>query len=389
MPTSFSRSLQSLEADRFRGSLVAIAVGTTLLAIWIGWFFLARVALYEVSNQARLEVDREPYAVMSLVSGRVERNEMVLGKEVQEGDVLIELDASEIRFQIEEKKAEASGSSSELERLLSQIEAERNALAQVRQAARASLDRAGAQLEEAREAARFAEEEAKRQASLHEQGLVSRAVLEAAATERQQRVSAARAQERSVESARRDGEVQVSEKEALVSGLQREAAEIEAKVRSLEAIRKRLEHELSLHTLRAPTTGRIGDLVPLQVGEIVDRNTHLGTVVPSGEVRVVAEFAPHRALGRIQPGQPGKLRLQGFSWVQYGSVSTTVSRVGSEPQNGTIRVELALVDNDDFPVALSHGLPGTLEVEVERISPAALVLRAAGDVASRPVAPAP
>ena len=60
MPTSFSRSLRSLEADRFRWSLVGIVVGIVLLATWIAWFFLARVALYEVSDQARLEVGREP-----------------------------------------------------------------------------------------------------------------------------------------------------------------------------------------------------------------------------------------------------------------------------------------------------------------------------------------
>ena len=91
------------------------------------------------------------------------------------------------------------------------------------------------------------------------------------------------------------------------------------------------------------------------------------------------------ALGRIQPGQQAKLRLSGFSWVQYGSVPATVNRVGKEPHNGTIRVELTLDQPDAFPVSLSHGLPGTLEVEVERISPAALVLRAAGNVVSRPV----
>jgi len=66
-------------------------------------------------------------------------------------------------------------------------------------------------------------------------------------------------------------------------------------------------------------------------------------------------------------------------------VPATVNRVGKEPQNGTVRVELTLDEPDAFPVALSHGLPGMLEVEVERISPAALVLRAAGNVVSASV----
>lgn len=222
-------------------------------------------------------------------------------------------------------------------------------------------------------------------ASLQEQGLVSRAALDSAETEARQRQIAAVAQLRSLERMENDRRFDQSEKQADVSALQRRAAEIEATLAGLVAVEKRLAFELERHTVRAPISGRIGDMVSLQVGEVVEPSDQLGTVIPSGAIRVVAEFAPHRALGRIQPGQSAKLRLQGFSWVQYGSVPATVSSVASEPQNGTVRVELMLQDVSDFPVELHHGLPGTLEVEVEQVSPAALVLRAAGNMVSRPV----
>ena len=146
------------------------------------------------------------------------------------------------------------------------------------------------------------------------------------------------------------------------------AAEKKSNIRRLHANMDGLEYDLSLHTVRAPVSGRIGDRLSLRVGEFVEKGVHLGTVIPSGEVRVVAEFAPERALGRIQPGQQAKLRLSGFSWVQYGSVPATVHRVGKEPQNGTVRVELALDEPNAFPVSLSHGLPGTLEVSRSRSS---------------------
>ena len=132
MPTSFSRSLRSLEADRFRWSLVGIVVGILLLSSWVAWFFLARVALYEVSDQARLEVGREPHAVMSLVSGRVLRSAMDLDSEVEEGDVLVELDADEVRFQLEEKRAEVAGLAEQLEQAKREIVAQEIKLSSMR-----------------------------------------------------------------------------------------------------------------------------------------------------------------------------------------------------------------------------------------------------------------
>jgi membrane fusion protein (multidrug efflux system) len=385
MPTSFSRSLRSLEADRFRFSLLGIVVGILLLATWIAWFFLARVALYEVSDRARLEVGSEPHVVMSLVSGRVERSAMDLDSGVEEGDVLVELDATEVRFLLEEKRAEAEGLRERLEQVRRETVAQEQALVDTRQAALAAQEEAQAGYQGALELARFAEQEALRKENLRKEGLVSRAEADAAATEYRQKLKLAEAFSRSIERKEGDRAIEISEKEAELVALEGRASEIRSNVRRLQANIAGLEYDVSLHTIRAPVSGRIGDRLSLRVGEFVEKGVHLGTVIPSGEVRVVAEFAPDRALGRIFPGQQAKLRLAGFSWVQYGSVPATVSRVGKEPQNGTVRVELALDEPEAFPVALSHGLPGTLDVEVERISPAALVLRAAGNVVSAPV----
>jgi hypothetical protein len=99
---------------------------------------------------------------------------------------------------------------------------------------------------------------------------------------------------------------------------------------------------------------------------------------PEAEIKIVAEFEPSDALGRIHASQKARLRLQGFNRAQYGSIPATVDRVADEIRDGKIRVELTVDPDPSFTVPLQDGLPGTLEVEVERISPAALVLRAAG-----------
>jgi membrane fusion protein (multidrug efflux system) len=152
----------------------------------------------------------------------------------------------------------------------------------------------------------------------------------------------------------------------------------------VDAVLSGLTHELEQHHIRAPAAGSLGEVTPLQPGTVIDKGQRLGAVVPTGELRVVAEFAPPEALGRIRAPRELRLRLEGFPWIQYGAVAASVTHVATEPLNGRIRVELGLEQAVSFPVPLQHGLPGTLEVEVERISPAALVLRAAGRALSRP-----
>jgi len=97
-----------------------------------------------------------------------------------------------------------------------------------------------------------------------------------------------------------------------------------------------------------------------------------------GAVRVVAELAPEDSLGRIWPGQRGQLRLAAFPWTQYGTVPVEVTAVAGETKDGRVRIELAIRPGYDGRIPLEHDLPGTVEIEVESLSPAELVLRAAG-----------
>jgi multidrug resistance efflux pump len=118
--------------------------------------------------------------------------------------------------------------------------------------------------------------------------------------------------------------------------------------------------------------------LPLQVGAVVSEGAALCTLIPSGELKVVAEFSPGNTLGRVRPGQSARVQLEGFPWPRYGSLEATVSGVASEVREGLLRVELRLRPDTHSPIPLQHGLPGRVEVELERASPAVLVLRAAG-----------
>ena len=122
-----------------------------------------------------------------------------------------------------------------------------------------------------------------------------------------------------------------------------------------------------------------------RTGAVVQEGEKLGSIVPSGRLVVAAQFLPDAALGRIRPGQPATLRLDGFPWSEFGSVSAIVARVAQEIREGTVRVELTIHARSTFRGKLEHGMPGSLEVAVERLTPLALVMRTAGQaLTSRP-----
>jgi hypothetical protein len=52
--------------------------------------------------------------------------------------------------------------------------------------------------------------------------------------------------------------------------------------------------------------------------------------------------------------------------------------VANEVRNGQVRAELAVHPDAAPLIPLQHGLPGTIEITVDHVSPAALVLRTAG-----------
>ena len=98
---------------------------------------------------------------------------------------------------------------------------------------------------------------------------------------------------------------------------------------------------------------------------------HIRPVTVAGRVRAVTGLTV-RVSDFSAPVGAGCRICRGSSQVE-----ARVTRVGSEPADGAIRVELA-VERTPESIDLEHGLSGTVAVTVERVSPAQLVLRAVG-----------
>lgn len=374
----FSRSLRSLEADSFRKSGVALLLAGLLLGAWLAWFFLAQVARYEVTDEARLEVDQAIYPVQAHVSGRVVASRLALGREVQSGEVLVELETDPQQLQLKEEQARLAALPPQIAALRQEMDTAAQAQQQELEATGVASEQAGAQYREAEALAEFAEQEAERLARLQEQGLISERDFLQGKTEAQRRRAAAQSLQLSVRRLEPEQKTRERDRETRLNRVQSEIVPLEKQLATAAASINRIKYDIERRSIRAPIAGKLGEVQTLRIGGYVGEGDKLGAVVPHGKLRIVAEYTPPAALGRIQPGQPARLRLHGFPWTQYGSIRGTVVDVASEIRDGHVRVELKVDSDPTSPIPLQHGLPGSVEVEVERISPATLVLRTAG-----------
>jgi multidrug resistance efflux pump len=385
MATEFSRTLRALETDSFRGSLLALMCVIALLGGWLAWFFLAKVARYEVTDTARLEVDQEMHPVQSPVLARVVSSNLVLGKEVKAGDTLVALDTNAERLQVAEQSTQLAALASQIDSFKAQVSQLEQARAREQQTARVAIEQAGAKYREADALARSADHEAHRLERLAAEGLVPRREYDIGKMEAERLRDAADSLKLEPDRIERDLRTHESDRRAQLENLQSQIRKLEGDRTTVSASVERLSYEVERRVIRAPVSGRLGEVAAtLRPGAVVNEGDRLCAILPPGHLRAIAEFAPPAAFGRIRPGQPARLRLEGFPWAQYGSIAATVSTVASEIRDGKVRVELSIARNPAFTVPLQHGLPGSVEVEVERVSPVALMLRTAGQLITRP-----
>ncbi|HWL86659.1 MAG TPA: HlyD family efflux transporter periplasmic adaptor subunit [Polyangiaceae bacterium] len=390
MADAFSRTFRAMDSDSgARGRLMAL-VAMGLFAAWGAWFSLARLSVYETSEIARLEVVRATHPVDSPVAGRVVSAHLILDDEVHEGDVLVELDAQPQRLALAESQSKLASVAPKLEATRAQLDAEKQALANFHHQGKATLDEATNRVEEARISAELAGNEFERIDKLQKSGAVPEVdavrakadVMGKSAAE-----AALRSQQSKVEREWLTGQ---SDRATRIAALQLDMVRLETDLGQLRTEIESLEHEIERRHLRAPASGHIGEISNVRPGAFVDEGDRIGTIVARGDLRVVAEFKPAAAFGRIRPGQPARVRFDGFPWTEFGDVQASVADVAREVRDGRARVELGVVSaNERIP--MQHGLPGSVEVEVERTSPARLALRAAGQLLHRSdeIAPPP
>jgi multidrug resistance efflux pump len=380
MSNAFPRSAQMLMVDRGRATIAGILIASLLFGAWLAWAFLARVVVYAVTDKARLEVDRAVHMVEAPVAGRVVATHMELDRKVTRGAVLVELETVAERLQYAEAQTQLATFAHEIESLAREKIKAEQALREVHQADNLAFDEAQAQYREAQISARVATQEADRAKRLHSRGYLADADLERIQAQMQQRLAVAARLRLAARRLQQEQRTHERDRQVEMERLTRELARLKGEQSTASAAIDRLTHNIARRRILAPVSGRLGKIAALQPGVFVKEGDTLAAVVPEGDVHIVADFFPHDALGRIQAGQSARLRLDSFPWAQYGMLTATVARVASEARDGRVRVELTVSAASTPLITTQHGLTGTLEVEVEKVAPAALVLRAAGQL---------
>ena len=374
--SAFRRTLRALNEGGFSRWSGTVIFTVALLCAWSLWFVFARISVYETSQSARVELDGTVYPIDTPVTGRVVASNLALGRRVNAGDVLVEIDAAPLVLEQRELETKRSSLANEIEALQRELSVERAAATQAATATKDAVGEATARWNESRAAAVLAAEEVRRAVQLHESGLISDFDLMRLRAEAEKREAAAGALRLSIARQEADDVLKQKERLARCQALERDLASLDGQRRSILVSIERADEAIDRRRVRAAFAGVLADVSTLRPGAVLREGDRIGTLVTRGELRVVASFAAN-AVGRLRTGQRGYLRLAGYPWQQYGVLPVVVEHVATELRESQIRVEMRL-GRAPSGIPLQHALPGSVEVEVERIAPAELVLRSAG-----------
>lgn len=378
MSTSFSRTTRSLTQDSSFYAVMAWLLGGLFLLAWLVWLFFAKITVYEISAKARLEVNRSSHPIASMVSGKIIAIAASLGQQVKSGDVLLTLDSNYEQLRLREEESKLGALPPQISALEKQIQILEQAKTESNHAELSAIESAKARHNEAKSAAAFAKENERRLKMLGSAGGIPVIETLRAQAESEKLYSSKAALSSDIQRLTMESQTRNHQRQADMQNLKANIARLKGDISTTKTTIERLKQEIEYRIIRAPAAGKIGDLVQLQIGTVINVGEKLGTIVPKSELKIVADFPPESVFGRIHPGQAGRMRLDGFPWMQFGTVVAQVSRVGSEIRDNLVRVEFTPNLVQPPKIQLQHGLPGSIEVSVEEVSPAVMVLRSIG-----------
>lgn len=379
MASPHHRTLRALDADGPLRSWVAWGIAGTLLLLWLAWFLGGEVTVFEASRSARVEAIAAAHPVTAAQSGRVVRAARRLGDRVNAGDVILELDDRAAALSLREDAERLGAVPAARDALHGELQALRTAARQVAEADVAAMQVARSRREEVAAQLALARDHERRLADEVRAGGVAEMDLLRARAESRRLLAQQAGLEAEALRLAREAQAHDAQLQAQRESLQGRIAALSADAQALATRVQRSQAALDRLQLRAPVSGVLAEMAPLQPGAWVSEGQALASVLPTDRLRVVAEFAPGTALGRVREGQAAVLRLESLPWLQHGSLAARVERVAGEVRDQGLRVELALdATQTRTGLPLQHGLSGQVDVALEAVSPAQLLLRSLG-----------
>ena len=378
MPDAFGRTTALLEADRFRASALTLLLSVGVGGAWAVWFTRAEVPLYEVTAAARLETNRAAYVIQSPIAGKLVASSLTVGRRVEADDEVARVESDPQKLERRESQTRVAAIETQIKALREELVLSEKAGEEERSTAQSGIEVTQSQVRSAEAPAKYLEAEIERLRKLRSEGLISERDYLRVISEATSQRATADSLRATINRLEREQRLRDSERRVRQQQVRNEITRLEGEQQTARSAQDRLTFEIARRVIRAPVRGVIGEAAILRPGAYIAEGQKLAAVVPEGATIVVAQYPPAAAIGRIRPGQTARIRLQGFPWMQYGSLHGVVERVAGEVRDGTVRVELSVKADAKSTIPIQHGLPGAVEIEVERVTPATLALRLAG-----------
>jgi len=331
-----------------------------LLASLVGLLFLgAALAKVEVNAEAQgmLRAPRGLRPVASVLGGSISEVLVQSGDQVQQGQVVARLEATELRAALvnsERELATTQREVSETDRRDRQIEERASAAMQRRRVAlqgRVEINRE--RLVQRRQQSDNYAELVREGGASQDQNLTVREALNAAS----ENVSALSAELAQLDLEIADRARQWQERD---TARRSQLSRAEASVEQARAV-------LASTEIKAPTSGQI-ESVLASPGNVIETGGLFGNIVPSGAPRTIVAFVPSRDIAFVTPGATATVEVQSLPISEFGLGKGVVTRVSSdvatptevqatlgETLQGTlVRVELELIDSETSALMNPH-----------------------------------
>lgn len=374
---SFPRTESALHRDSIL-SWPPVLVGTLVVGLaWTTWLVFGRLEVTESSDHVRLESGASVHGVDSPAPGRVVAVHARLGEVVDPGAPLLELEADDATGLLQESEQRLQHQEQRLAFARQELAAEEGLSSHDARSAEGTLGEGLARAQEAEAELRLADKELEYATGLRKTGLISDLDFVRRAADAERKRAALDAARSAVSKLRAEVPARAGRAVGRTQHLREEVSSLSEDLAALRTRIPVMRRQVEDRLVRAPIGGRIGHIASLRPGSVVAAGERIADIVPAGGIRAVAGF-PLSSIGRLSPGQPARIRLAAYPWTAFGSLSARVKSVGTEPQEGRVRVELEVDEPLPPGVVAAHGLVGSLTVEVDRVSPLRLAFRTAG-----------
>jgi len=92
----------------------------------------------------------------------------------------------------------------------------------------------------------------------------------------------------------------------------------------------RAQKKLDSMTIKSPINGTVQTSAITTIGQVVTAGAALMRVVPENAVLEIEAYLPNQDIGFVTPGQPAVIKVQAFPFTRYGVIEGKVTRVATD-----------------------------------------------------------